>query len=75
MASQAQGAARAGQPAAAARRGRAQSAGARTRQTLLDGATYLLVGILAAVALFPFYWMLRTAFTPRRAAFSLHPTV
>lgn len=75
MASQAQGAAPAGQLAGAARRARARSAGRRTRQALLDGGTYLVVGMLAVIALFPFYWMLRTAFTPRGDAFSLHPSV
>ena len=45
----------------------------RARALLADGGSYLLVGILVVVALFPFYWMLRTAFTPRAAAFSLHP--
>jgi ABC-type glycerol-3-phosphate transport system permease component len=45
----------------------------RTRALLADGGSYLLVGLFVLVALFPFYWMLRTAFTPRAAAFSLHP--
>jgi ABC-type glycerol-3-phosphate transport system permease component len=49
--------------------------GIRVRRTAADFGTYLAVGILAVVALFPFYWMLRTAFTPRAAAFSLHPTL
>ena len=31
-----------------------------------DGGSYLLVGLFVLVALFPFYWMLRTAFTPAR---------
>jgi multiple sugar transport system permease protein len=48
--------------------------GARRGPSLLaDGGTYLVVGLFALVALFPFYWMLRTAFTPRAAAFSLSP--
>jgi len=41
--------------------------------SLTDAGSYLLVGVFVVVALFPFYWMLRTAFTPRAAAFSLHP--
>lgn len=45
----------------------------RRRRALLDGGTYLGVGALAVVALFPFFWMLRTAFTPPADAFSLHP--
>jgi multiple sugar transport system permease protein len=45
------------------------------RDRLVDGASYLLVGLFVVVALFPFYWMLRTAFTPRAAAFSLNPRV
>jgi multiple sugar transport system permease protein len=45
------------------------------RVRLADGGSYLLVGLFVLVALFPFYWMLRTAFTPRAAAFSLHPRV
>jgi ABC-type glycerol-3-phosphate transport system permease component len=49
--------------------------GIRVRCTAADFGAYLAVGILAVVALFPFYWMLRTAFTPRAAAFSLHPTL
>lgn len=61
-------------PAAPARRGSARTA-TRARRVVLDGGTYLLVGILAVIALFPFYWMLRTAFTPRADAFSLHPAV
>lgn len=60
---------------AARRRGASGASGARTRRALLDAGTYLAIGILAVVALFPFYWMLRTAFTPRGDAFSLHPTV
>ncbi len=51
------------------------ASGARSRRALLDAGTYLAIGILAVVALFPFYWMLRTAFTPRGDAFSLHPMV
>jgi len=47
----------------------------RVRPLLMDGGSYLLVGLFVIVALFPFYWMLRTAFTPRAAAFSLHPTL
>ena len=43
------------------------------RARLADGASYLLVGVFVLIALFPFYWMLRTAFTPRALAFSLHP--
>jgi multiple sugar transport system permease protein len=46
---------------------------ARHRRALVDGGTYLVVGLLAVVAMFPFYWMLRTALTPPADAFSLHP--
>src|SRR5262249_60188685 len=41
--------------------------------SLPDAGSCLLGGVFVVVALFPFYWMLRTAFTPRAAAFSLHP--
>lgn len=49
--------------------------GVRRRRALVDTGTYLLVGALAAIALFPFYWMLRTALTPPADAFSLHPVI
>jgi multiple sugar transport system permease protein len=45
----------------------------RVRPLLVAGGSYLIVGLFVLVALFPFYWMLRTALTPRAAAFSLHP--
>jgi len=48
---------------------------ARARRTAADTAAFLAVAALAVVALFPFYWMLRTAFTPQADAYSLHPTV
>ncbi len=48
---------------------------ARARRTAADTAAFLVVAALAVVALFPFYWMLRTAFTPQADAYSLHPTV
>jgi ABC-type glycerol-3-phosphate transport system permease component len=47
----------------------------RRRRILVDAGTYLLVGALAIMALFPFYWMLRTALTPIADAFSLHPVI
>jgi multiple sugar transport system permease protein len=47
----------------------------RARRTAADTAAFLAVAALAVVALFPFYWMLRTAFTPQADAYSLHPTV
>ena len=52
-----------------------QGIGVRRRRALVDTGTYLLVGSLAIIALFPFYWMLRTAFTPPADAFSLHPVL
>jgi len=53
----------------------AEAGRSAARVRLADGGSYLLVGLFVVVALFPFYWMLRTAFTPRAAAFSLHPRV
>ncbi|HYM71138.1 MAG TPA: carbohydrate ABC transporter permease [bacterium] len=50
-------------------------ASARARRTLADGAAFCAVAAFVVVALFPFYWMLRTAFTPRTTAYSLHPSV
>lgn len=47
----------------------------RARRRAADAAALAVVIGLAALALFPFYWMLRTAFTPAAQAFSLHPTV
>jgi len=55
--------------AEAARRAR------RIRPLVVAGCSQVVVGLYVLVALFPFYWMLRTAFTPRAAAFSLHPTL
>jgi multiple sugar transport system permease protein len=45
----------------------------RSRPRLVNSGGYLFIGVFVTAALFPFYWMLRTAFTPRSAAFSLHP--
>jgi multiple sugar transport system permease protein len=50
-------------------------ASARARRALADGAALCAIAAFVVVALFPFYWMLRTAFTPRAAAYSLHPSV
>lgn len=50
-------------------------ASTRARRTLADGAAFCAVAAFVVVALFPFYWMLRTAFTPRATAYSLHPSV
>ncbi len=36
---------------------------------------YLILALFLIVTLFPFVWMLRTALTPRTAAFSLHPRI
>ena len=38
------------------------------------GVYIIIVGFLA-IGLFPFLWMLRTAFTPQRETFSLNPTI
>ncbi len=34
---------------------------------------YVILALFLVITLFPFLWMLRTAITPRTAAFSLHP--
>ncbi len=51
--------------------------GARNMRTVRAGnfGAYLILALFLVVTLFPFLWMLRTAFTPRTAAFSLHPQV
>lgn len=36
---------------------------------------YLVLGIFLSIGLFPFAWMLRTAFTPQSETFSLSPTL
>ena len=51
---------------------------ATTRTRRRSGAAgqigaYVILALFLAVTLFPFLWMLRTAITPRSAAFSLHP--
>ncbi|MHB8618617.1 MAG: carbohydrate ABC transporter permease [Chloroflexota bacterium] len=49
--------------------------GRRARRLAADAGTYVAVAVLATVALFPFFWMLRTALTPVAHAYSLHPTL
>ena len=52
----------------------ALSVGARRRRSFADLGAYVAICAFAVFALFPFYSMLQTAFTPARDAYSLHPS-
>jgi arabinogalactan oligomer/maltooligosaccharide transport system permease protein len=42
---------------------------------LESAAVYVILILVAVIALFPFFWMLRTALTPQADAFSTEPTL
>ena len=46
---------------------------ARVRARLELVGTYAVLAVFLLIGLFPFFWMLRTAFTPKGQAFSLKP--
>ncbi len=47
----------------------------RRAYTLELLGTYLVLGVFLLIGLFPFFWMVRTAFTPRQQSFSLRPSL
>ena len=52
---------------------RADKGGSRSPRAAGQVGTYVILALFLVITLFPFLWMLRTAITPRTAAFSLHP--
>lgn len=54
---------------------------AATRRTRRMGytleliGTYFVLGVFLLIGLFPFFWMVRTGFTPRQQSFSLRPSL
>jgi ABC-type glycerol-3-phosphate transport system permease component len=47
----------------------------RFRKALETFGVYAILGVFLSIGLFPFMWMLRTAFTPQDETFSLSPTL
>jgi len=52
---------------------RANEGGNRSPRAAGQVGAYVILALFLVITLFPFLWMLRTAITPRTAAFSLHP--
>ncbi len=45
----------------------------RVRERLEMAGTYAVLAVFLLIGLFPFFWMLRTAFTPKNQSFTLKP--
>lgn len=52
---------------------RTDTSGSRSPRATGQVGAYVILALFLVITLFPFLWMLRTAITPRTAAFSLHP--
>ncbi len=52
---------------------RGDESGSRSSRAAGQVGAYVILALFLVITLFPFLWMLRTAITPRTAAFSLHP--